>query len=78
VVLLTPGSHSETAYEQALLSSLLGYPLVLGSDLTVDGGRVWLRELDRREAVDVILRRVDSWFCDPLDLRPDSPGWPTW
>ncbi len=71
-VLLTPGAHSETAFEQAYLSSLLGYPLVRGSDLLVAEGRVWQRSLGRREPVDVILRRVDSWFCDPLDLRPDS------
>jgi uncharacterized circularly permuted ATP-grasp superfamily protein/uncharacterized alpha-E superfamily protein len=71
-VLLTPGTHSETAFEQAYLSTLLGYPLVRGSDLMVAEGRVWRRTLGRREPVDVILRRVDSWFCDPLDLRPDS------
>jgi uncharacterized circularly permuted ATP-grasp superfamily protein/uncharacterized alpha-E superfamily protein len=72
VVLLTPGTHSETAFEQAYLSALLGYPLVRGEDLMVNEGRVWRRTLGRREAVDVILRRVDAWFCDPLDLRPDS------
>lgn len=71
-VLLTPGTHSETAFEQAYLSVLLGYPLVRGADLMVDEGRVWRRALGRREPVDVILRRVDGWFCDPLDLRPDS------
>jgi uncharacterized circularly permuted ATP-grasp superfamily protein/uncharacterized alpha-E superfamily protein len=71
-VLLTPGTHSETAFEQAYLSALLGYPLVRGADLMVAEGRVWRRTLGRREPVDVILRRVDSWFCDPLDLRPDS------
>lgn len=72
VVLLTPGTFSETAYEQAALSSLLGFPLVRGSDLVVSDGRVWQRTLGRLQPVDVILRRVDSWFCDPLDLRPDS------
>ncbi|MGQ0623485.1 MAG: circularly permuted type 2 ATP-grasp protein [Sporichthyaceae bacterium] len=72
VVLLTPGTASETAFEQAYLSTLLGYPLVQGGDLVVTDGRVWQRTLGRLEAVDVILRRVDSWFCDPLDLRPDS------
>ncbi|MGQ0842517.1 MAG: circularly permuted type 2 ATP-grasp protein [Sporichthyaceae bacterium] len=71
-VLLTPGAKSETAFEQAYMSSLLGYPLVRGSDLTVADGRVWRQTLGRLEQVDVILRRVDSWFCDPLDLRPDS------
>jgi uncharacterized circularly permuted ATP-grasp superfamily protein/uncharacterized alpha-E superfamily protein len=72
VVLLTPGTHSETAFDQAFLATLLGYPLVEGSDLTVRDGRVWLRALGRLEPVDVILRRVDSSWCDPLELRPDS------
>jgi uncharacterized circularly permuted ATP-grasp superfamily protein/uncharacterized alpha-E superfamily protein len=72
VVLLTPGTHSETAFEQAFLSSLLGYPLVRGPDLVVADGRVWERALGRLEPVDVILRRVDSWYCDPLDLLPES------
>jgi uncharacterized circularly permuted ATP-grasp superfamily protein len=71
-VLLTPGPHSETAYEQALLSSLLGVPLVLGSELTVRDGRVWQHTLGRLEPVDVVLRRLDAQWCDPLDLRPDS------
>ncbi len=71
-VLLTPGTHSETAFEQAYLSTLLGYPLVRGRDLVVTEGRVWQQALGRLEPVDVILRRVDSAYCDPLDLRPDS------
>ena len=71
-MLLTPGPHSETAFEQALLSSLLGFPLVQGSDLTVREGRVWQRALGRLEPVDVILRRVDAAWCDPLDLRQGS------
>jgi uncharacterized circularly permuted ATP-grasp superfamily protein/uncharacterized alpha-E superfamily protein len=72
VVLLTPGAQSETAFDQAYLSSLLGFPLVEGADLTVRAGRVWQRSIGRLEPVDVILRRVDSWSCDPLELRPDS------
>ena len=72
MVLLSPGTHSETAFDQAFLATLLGYPLVEGSDLTVRDGRVWLRALGRLEPVDVILRRVDSSWCDPLELRPDS------
>ena len=72
VVLLSPGSDSETAFDQAFLSSLLGLPLVVGGDLLVRDGRVWHRSLDRLEPVDVIMRRVDADFCDPLELRPDS------
>jgi uncharacterized circularly permuted ATP-grasp superfamily protein/uncharacterized alpha-E superfamily protein len=72
VVLLTPGAQSETAFDQAFLSSLLGYPLVVGSDLVVRGGRVWARTLGRLEPVDVIFRRVDASYADPLELRGDS------
>jgi len=72
VVLLTPGPGSETAFDQAFLSTLLGYPLVTGEDLTVRGGRVFIRSLGKLEPVDVVLRRVDAWFADPLELRPDS------
>jgi len=72
VVVLTPGPLSETAFEHAFLASYLGYPLVEGSDLTVREGRLWLRSLGRLEPVDVVLRRVDTWFCDPLELRPES------
>jgi uncharacterized circularly permuted ATP-grasp superfamily protein/uncharacterized alpha-E superfamily protein len=72
VVILTPGVASETSFDQAFLSTLLGFPLVEGQDLMVREGRVWMRSLGRPEPVDVILRRVDSWFCDPLELRADS------
>ena len=71
-MVLSPGSFSETAFEHALLASRLGYALVEGSDLTFRDGRIWVRSLGRREPVDVILRRVDSGFCDPLELRPES------
>ena len=72
IVVLTPGPWNETAFEHAVLASSLGYSLVEGSDLTVRGGRVWMRSVGQLEPVDVILRRVDDWFCDPLELKPDS------
>lgn len=72
IVVLSPGPHSETAFEHALLASRLGYSLVEGSDLTFRDGRIWIRSLGRKDRVDVILRRVDSGYCDPLELRPDS------
>lgn len=72
VVVLSPGSHSETAFDQAFLASLLGFPLLEGSDLTVRDGRVWMRVLGKLEQVDVILRRVDSSWSDPLELRAGS------
>jgi len=72
VVVLSPGTHSETAFDQAFLASMLGFPLIEGSDLTVREGKVWMRVLGKLEPVDVILRRVDSYWCDPLELRPGS------
>ncbi|MFI7585666.1 circularly permuted type 2 ATP-grasp protein [Spongisporangium articulatum] len=72
VVILTPGAPSETSFEHAFLSSLLGFPLVEGRDLQVRDEQVWFRSLGRPERVDVVLRRVDGWFCDPLELRGDS------
>jgi uncharacterized alpha-E superfamily protein len=72
VVVLSPGTHSETAFDQAFVASLLGFPLLEGRDLTVRDGRVWMRVLGRLEQVDVILRRVDSTWMDALELRPGS------
>jgi uncharacterized circularly permuted ATP-grasp superfamily protein len=72
VVVLTPGTHSETAYDQAALATSLGFPLVQGSDLTVRDGWVLMKALGRLERVDVILRRVDAAWSDPLELRGDS------
>ena len=72
VVVLSPGTHSETAFDQAFVASLLGFPLLEGSDLTVRDGRVWMRALGKLEQVDVILRRVDSTWMDALELRPGS------
>jgi uncharacterized circularly permuted ATP-grasp superfamily protein/uncharacterized alpha-E superfamily protein len=72
VVVLSPGTHSETAFDQAFLATLLGFPLVEGPDLTVRDGRVWMRVLGRLEQVDVILRRVDSVWMDALELKAGS------
>ena len=72
VVLLTPGPLNETYFEHAYLASYLGYTLVQGDDLTVWDGRVWLKSIDGLRPVDIILRRVDDIFCDPLELRQDS------
>ncbi|MEZ5089251.1 MAG: circularly permuted type 2 ATP-grasp protein [Micropruina sp.] len=72
VVLLSPGPGSETAFEQAYLATLLGFPLVEADDLVMHHGTVWLRTGSRLEQVDVVLRRVDAWFADPLELRGDS------
>ncbi len=71
-VLLTPGPLNETYFEHAVLARYLGLPLVEGSDLTVRDGRVFLKLLDGLQPVDVIWRRLDDDFCDPLELRADS------
>lgn len=72
IVILSPGSLSETAFEHASIAAQLGLPLVQGADLALRDGRVWLRTVARPVPVHVILRRVDSWYCDPLELRADS------
>ncbi len=72
VVVLTPGPANETYFEHAYLAARLGYTLAQGDDLTVRDGRVWLKAVDGLRPVDVILRRVDEAWCDPLELRPDS------
>lgn len=72
VVVLSPGALSETAYDQSLLASTLGFPLVEGADLTVRDGRVYMRVLGDLEPVHVIWRRIDSRWADPLELRAGS------
>ncbi|MCV7100408.1 circularly permuted type 2 ATP-grasp protein [Mycobacterium palustre] len=72
VVVLSPGSYSETAFDQAYLATLLGFPLVESADLVVREGKLWMRSLGTLKRVDVVLRRVDADYTDPLDLRADS------
>ncbi len=72
VVLLTPGPHNETYFEHDYLARYLGFTLVEGGDLTVRDRRVFLKTLEGLRPIDVILRRVDDTFCDPLELRGDS------
>jgi uncharacterized circularly permuted ATP-grasp superfamily protein/uncharacterized alpha-E superfamily protein len=72
IVVLTPGPHNETYFEHAYLASYLGYSLAQGDDLTVRDGMVALKSLGGLQRVDVIVRRVDDLFCDPLELRIDS------
>jgi len=72
IVILTPGPRNETYFEHAYLASYLGYSLVQGDDLIVKSGRVWQRTLAAPQPVDVILRRVDDDWCDPLELRSES------
>lgn len=72
VVVLTPGAYNETHFEHAHLANYLGFPLVQGVDLTVRDGFVWMKTLSGLVRVDVILRRVDDAFCDPVELRANS------
>ncbi len=72
IVLLTPGPHNETYFEHSYLAKYLGFTLVEGADLTVRDRCVYLKTIAGLERVDVILRRVDGDFCDPLELRSDS------
>jgi uncharacterized circularly permuted ATP-grasp superfamily protein/uncharacterized alpha-E superfamily protein len=72
VVVLSPGIHSETAFDQAYLATVLGFPLVESADLVVRDGKLWMRSLGTLKRVDVVLRRVDADYADPLDLRADS------
>jgi uncharacterized circularly permuted ATP-grasp superfamily protein/uncharacterized alpha-E superfamily protein len=72
VVLLTPGPHNETYFEHSYLAKYLGFTLVEGADLTIRDRYVFLKTVGGLEKVDVILRRVDDGFCDPLELRSDS------
>lgn len=72
VVLLTPGRLNETYFEQAYLARQLDFALVEGQDLMVRNNVVYIRTLQGLQRVDVILRRVDDDYCDPLELRDES------
>ena len=72
VILLTPGPLNETYFEHSYLARYLGFTLAQGGDLTVRDSRVFLKTLEGLKQVDVILRRVDGSFCDPIELRSDS------
>ncbi len=72
VALLTPGPYNEAYFEHVYLARQLGAAMVEGADLTVRDGRVLLKTLGGLQPVDVILRRVDGSWCDPLELRGES------
>jgi uncharacterized circularly permuted ATP-grasp superfamily protein/uncharacterized alpha-E superfamily protein len=72
VVVLTPGPHNETYFEHSFLAHHWGFPLVEGADLTIRDDQVYLKTLGGLERVDVIMRRMDDSFCDPLEFRGDS------
>ena len=72
VVVLTPGVYNSAYFEHSLLARLMGVELVEGRDLVCTGGRVYMRTTEGRRRVDVIYRRVDDEFIDPVAFRPDS------
>ncbi|RCW85089.1 circularly permuted type 2 ATP-grasp protein [Paracoccus lutimaris] len=72
VVILTPGHYNSAYYEHSFLANLMGVELVEGSDLFVDKGFVYMRTTQGPKRVDVIYRRIDDAFIDPLCFRPDS------
>jgi len=72
IVVLTPGVYNSAYFEHTLLARLMGVELVEGRDLFCSGGRVWMRTTAGPTRVDVIYRRVDDEFLDPLLFRADS------
>ncbi|OJU11799.1 MAG: hypothetical protein BGN86_12185 [Caulobacterales bacterium 68-7] len=72
ICLLTPGPFSETYFEQAHLARYLGFLLVEGDDLVVRDGRTYVRTIAGLKRADVIWRRVDADFVDPLELNSAS------
>jgi uncharacterized circularly permuted ATP-grasp superfamily protein len=72
VVLLTPGVYNSAYYEHSFLADKLGVELVEGRDLFVKSGIVYMRTTQGPKRVDVIYRRIDDDFLDPLAFRPDS------
>ena len=72
VVVLTPGIYNSAYFEHAFLAKAMGVELVQGCDLFVDDGRLFMRTTRGAERVDVIYRRIDDDFLDPLAFRSDS------
>ncbi|MCA0940122.1 circularly permuted type 2 ATP-grasp protein [Yangia mangrovi] len=72
IVILTPGHFNSAYYEHSFLADLMGVELVEGQDLFVEGDFVWMKTTEGPKKVDVIYRRIDDAFIDPLCFRPDS------
>ena len=72
VVVLTPGVYNSAYFEHAYLARLMGAPLVEGRDLVVHDNRVYMRTTTGLRRIDVIYRRVDDDFIDPLTFRRDT------
>ena len=72
VVVLTPGRYNSAYFEHAFLAQQMGVELVEGPDLFVRDGYVWMRTTSGPKRVDVIYRRIDDAYLDPLAFNPDS------
>ncbi|MEM8570991.1 MAG: circularly permuted type 2 ATP-grasp protein [Pseudomonadota bacterium] len=72
LAILSPGQLNETYFEHAYIARYLGFTLLEGEDLVVEDGRVMVRTVAGLEPVDVLWRRLDSNFADPLELKADS------
>lgn len=72
VALLTPGPFNETYFEQSFLARYLGFNLVEGGDLIIRNNTVCIKTLDGLRQVDILLRRVDDAYADPLEFNADS------
>lgn len=72
MALLTPGSFNSTYFEHTFLAQQMGLMLVEGGDLVCRDNKIYIRRLDGLKKVDVLYRRIDDDFLDPLAFRPDS------
>jgi uncharacterized circularly permuted ATP-grasp superfamily protein len=72
IAVLTPGVHNSAFFEHSFLADQMGLELVEGQDLFVEDGYLYMRTTRGRERVDVLYRRIDDAFLDPLTFRPDS------
>src|SRR5262249_29613216 len=72
LAVLTPGIYNSAYYEHAFLADEMGVELTVGNDLFVEDGWCWMRTTKAPKRVDVIYRRVDDAYLDPLTFRPES------
>ncbi len=72
IVVLTPGIHNSAFFEHAFLADEMGVELCEGSDLFVSDGWLYMRTTQEPKRVDVVYRRIDDAYLDPLSFRPDS------
>lgn len=72
VVILSPGIYNSAYYEHTFLARQMGIPLVEGRDLVVDNHKVYMKTTSGLQQVDVVYRRIDDDFIDPLVFRPES------